>query len=92
MKCYWPNAIVICNGNIERRFTYDSSNSLDEAKRVIRSWMENHNTIPLCSWIVHSWDKKVVCFKEYNHNIQTLEWSGAKVENIPERLYTGEQR
>lgn len=88
---YEPNAIAIYTGygknkgKFERRFTYDSCRSLEEAQKCIETW-RNSDYILLCSWIVHTWDRRKVDVRIYEEAVQSLEWGGAVISSIPEKL------
>ena len=85
-KGYWPNAVAAVvkldpeDGSryilrkVIRLTTYQSCDSLEEAKLTIANWENHFGYKILSSYIEHSWDKRKVQVKIHENNVRKLEW------------------
>ena len=88
-KMTWANAIAIDKSKAKREgetgvtslFTYGASDSVEDAKKIIRGWSEDY--ILLVSWLTYGFESKEEDVVIYDKNIQNLEYGS--VENAFER-------
>ena len=60
MKLYWPMCKHIIGGKEETQWTYDSSLTVEDAKKVIRAWRDDWEYQIIQAWIdVYEGNEKV---------------------------------